>query len=265
MRGAMSPYGEFCSPLMRQIRREAYGDDIGQHSWITVEELRSDISRLQLSPSTRLLDLGCGPGGPLTFVLSSVGCHGTGMEVSASALSVARGQAVSLGVDRLATLHEADLNEPIPLAGGSFDAAMSLDVVLHLRDRVEMFREVARVLVPGGRFLLTDAGVVTGSISDEEVALRSIHGHTQFAAPGFNERTLERAGFRILAVEDRTSSLLKNATGRITARLAHREELERVEGVTYFERQQRYLETVIRLSRRGAVSRTMYLARSRAE
>ncbi len=43
-------YREFDSPLMRQLRREAYGEDIGQHSWVGAEELRRDIYRLNLSP-----------------------------------------------------------------------------------------------------------------------------------------------------------------------------------------------------------------------
>jgi SAM-dependent methyltransferase len=257
-------YEEFDSPLMRKVRLEAYGEDIGQHSWVTVDDLRTDIARLGLSRSSRLLDLGCGPCGPLTSVLRSVGCQGTGVELSAPALASGRDRAVSLGVDGLATLHEADLDEPLPLASGSFDAAMSFDVVLHLRDRVAVFREVSRTLVPGGRFVFTDAGVLTGSISNEEVLRRSPHGFTQFAASGFNERALELAGFRLLETEDRTASLLKNATGRLRATLAHRAELEEVEGVPLFERQLRYLETVIALSRRGAVARTMYLAESRS-
>lgn len=255
-------YKEFDSPLMRRLRAEAYGEDIGQHSWVTAEELRGDLSRLRLSPSSRFLDLGCGPCGPLTFVLASIGCRATGTEVSAEALAAGRARATALRVDHLLTLRETDLNESIPFPSGSFDAAMSLDVVLHLRERAVMFHEVARALNPGGRFLFTDAGVVTGSISDEEVRRRSVHGYTQFAAPGFNERMLERAGFRLLETEDRTAGALTNATGRLAARLAHRTELERLEGASGFERQQQYLETVIEISRRGAVSRMMYLAES---
>ena len=49
--GYESFYREFDSPLMRQLRREAYGEDIGQHSWVSADELRGDIQRLKLSPS----------------------------------------------------------------------------------------------------------------------------------------------------------------------------------------------------------------------
>jgi SAM-dependent methyltransferase len=258
-------YEAFDSPLEHQLRREAYGEDIGQHSWLTADELQEDISRLKLSRASRFLDLGCGPGGPLTFVIRHIGCQGSGIDVSAKAIAAGHARAASLGVDGLVRLREADLNQPIPFVSGSFDVVMSLDVILHLRDRLSVFREVARVLIPAGKFLFTDAGVITGAISDEEIRLRAVHGHTQFVPPGFNENLLGLAGFRVIGREDRTVSMLKAATGRLSARLGHREELEQLEGSSYFERQQRYLETVIDLSNRGAVSRLMYLAESRAE
>jgi hypothetical protein len=114
-----------------------------------------------------------------------------------------------------------------------------------------MFLEVAKLLRPGGRFLVTDAGVLTGSVSNEEMRRRSVHGFTQFVAPGWNEQRLESAGFRLIETENRTASALRNASGRLGALHAHPVELEK---------QRVYLETVIELSRRGAVSRFMYLA-----
>src|SRR6188474_3573903 len=142
---------------MRQVRQEAYGEDIGQHSWVTAEQLRADVDRLCLSRSSRLVDMGCGPCGPLTFLLAHVGCTGVGVEQSPSALRVGLGRANTLGVaDRFAT-READLDQRLPFDDASFDAAISIDVVLHLRDRSRLFGEVARVLRPGGRFLVTDA------------------------------------------------------------------------------------------------------------
>ncbi len=253
------PYADYDSPLKQQLRQEAYGEDIGQHSWVTVEELRGDIHRLALSPSSRVLDLGCGPGGPITFMLKAIHCTGTGVDVSEAALEVARRRAVSLGIDRQLTIRHANLNDPLPLPNHVFDAAVSLDVILHVRDRLQVFREAARVLVPGGKFLFTDAGVLTGSISDDEVATRSVHGFTQFCPLGFNERMLAAAGFDVIHTEDRTASLLSNAMGRISARDSHRSELEELEGSEYFARQRNYLESVVGLSRRRALARIMYL------
>jgi cyclopropane fatty-acyl-phospholipid synthase-like methyltransferase len=133
---------------MQQARREAYGEDIGQHSWVSVDELRADIGRLSLTASSRILDLGCGPGGPLVFAVGLTGCAGTGVEVSASALASGSARACAAGLqDRIKRL-EADLNLPLPLDDRSFDGVISLDVALHLLDRRALFDEVARVLTP---------------------------------------------------------------------------------------------------------------------
>jgi len=255
-------YLNFDSPLMRELRRKAYGEDIGQHSWVTVEELRSDIDRLGLSASDRVLDLGCGPGGPLTFILKASGCTGTGIDVSDLALAAARRRAATLSIDQHLTLQQGNINDRLPLPDQSFDAVLALDVILHARERLQVFREVARVLLPGGKFLFTDAGVLTGCISSDEVAARSAHGFTQFCPPGFNERMLTTAGFAVVQTEDRTTGLLTNAQGRIAARDAHRSDLEQLEGAEYLTRQQRYLESVVALAQRGVVARIMYLARA---
>jgi SAM-dependent methyltransferase len=170
-----------------------------------------------------------------------------------------------LAVERLLSLQEADLNERLPFENGSFDAAMSLDVVLHLRDRERFFREVARVLSPGGRFLVTDAGVVTGCVSNEAIRKRSVHGYTQFVASGWNEALLESTGFRVIETEDRTASVLRNASGRLAAMEKHRAELEQLSGAAAFQAQKDYLEVVVDLARLRAVSRMMYLAEVQAE
>ncbi len=253
-------YQEFDSPLQRDLRREAYGKDIGQHSWVTAEELEQDIARLQISSTSRVLDLGCGPAGPLTFIVAQTNCHGTGVDSSVPAVVSGQARAKSQALETRIALQQADLNDPLPFATNSFDAVISLDVILHLCDRAKVFQEVARVLAPEGRFLFTDAGVIAGPISSEQIRHRALHGYTQFAPAGFNERVLEQAGFRVLETADRTPSLLKNATGRLTARLAHQQELEQLEGKAGLESQQQYLETIIDLAQKRALLRMMYLA-----
>jgi cyclopropane fatty-acyl-phospholipid synthase-like methyltransferase len=255
-------YAMFDTPLAQQMRREVYGKDIGQHSWVDPQDLEQDSGRLGLSSASRLLDLGCGPGGVLSFVVGLTGCRGTGLDLSASAVNCAAMRMASHGLTSSVTLLVADLYEALPLERHSFEAVMSLDVILHLSDRSQAFTEVARVLVPGGRLLFSDAAVITGPVSNDEIRLRSMHGHTQFVPPGFNERMLEGAGLRLLARIDRTESLLAIATRRHAVRLAHREELVRVEGREEFDRYQRYLDCICVLARRGAMARMIYVAQS---
>jgi SAM-dependent methyltransferase len=259
-RGYENLYEEFDSPLAKQIRCEAYGEDIGQHSWVTADELREDMPRLELSRESNLLDLGCGPGGPLAFVVSQVGCRGCGIDTSGKAIAAGQVRAAALGLDKSMEFRAGDLNQATAFPDGHFDAVMSLDVILHLRDRVTWFREIARILKPAGKFLFTDAGVLVGAISDEEIKVRSTYGPAQFAPVGFNENMLQLAGFKVIVRTDRTASLLKNAAGRLTARVRHGTEVSELEGETPFKRQNRYLETVIDLSQRGVLTRWMYLA-----
>jgi cyclopropane fatty-acyl-phospholipid synthase-like methyltransferase len=73
-----------------------------------------------------------GPAGPLTFVVGLVGCHGTGVDVSESAIAAGRARAASLGLSGLTELRRSDLSEPLAFPSGIFDAVISLDVILHL-------------------------------------------------------------------------------------------------------------------------------------
>src|SRR5229473_7663847 len=255
-------YEHFDSPLMRQLRAEAYGQDIGQHSWVTAEELLGDIPKLKLSPESRLLDLGCGPAGPLTYIVAQTKCQAVGLDVSANAIAAARARAASLRLSEQIILQQADLNESLPSADARFHAVVSIDVILHLRDRAAIFEEVARVLAPAGRFLFTDAGVITGPVSSEEIQRRTPHGYAQFVPPGVNEQLLERAGFRLIETCNRTPALVKSAAGRLAARESRRIELEKLEGRPTLLQQQQYLQTVLTLAQRAALSRIMYLAES---
>ena len=253
-------YQNFDSEIMRQVRREAYGEDIGQHSWVLAEDLEHDLARLRLTDSACLLDLGCGPCGPLEFVIRRVRCRCVGIELSQPALDAGSHRLASAGLSGLIELRQHDLNAHLPLAPATFDAVMSFDVILHLKDRMATFSDVARLLKPGGRFLFTDAAVLVGAISSEQVQARSIHGTTHLSSSDFNPKALEIAGLRLLEAEDRTTSLLRSARGRRRARDARRPELERLEGLEEFALEQRYLDAVITLAEKQSLSRWMYLS-----
>jgi cyclopropane fatty-acyl-phospholipid synthase-like methyltransferase len=257
--GYNSTYKIFDSPLMRQIRLEAYGEDIGQHSWVSAAELRNHIEALGLSRDITVLDFGCGPCGPLTFMAKEIGCKVVGVDLSAPALAAGAARARELGVAELIELHEADGNSPLNFAN-NFDAIVAFDVVLHLQDRANVFKGFPNLLTRKGKLLITDAGVVTGPISNEEIRLRSINGYTQFVPPGVNEDALQACGFKILSVADLTGGVIQNASGRIRAREKYAKELIEIEGEEKFREQQRYLDVVVNLSERKALSRFAYLA-----
>jgi hypothetical protein len=57
-------YGNFQTDLYAQIRRDAFGEDIGQSRWLMADEQHKFLGWLNLSSGQPLLDIACGSGGP---------------------------------------------------------------------------------------------------------------------------------------------------------------------------------------------------------
>jgi len=69
-------YRDFAADVYSEVRRTAFGEDIGQNSWLTLDELERFQSWLELGPSARLLDVACGSGGPALHVARADGVRG---------------------------------------------------------------------------------------------------------------------------------------------------------------------------------------------
>ena len=112
--------------------------------------------------------------------------------------------------------------------------------------------------------LFTDAMVVTGLVSHEELAVRSSIGFYLFVPPGENERLIAHAGFTLLDVEDMTAGAEMIAQRWHAAREQRRQELVVREGEANFAGLQRFLACVHRLSAERRLSRYCYLAEKAA-
>lgn len=253
-------YGRFAERAMAAVRRETYGDDFGQSSWVTAEEYRQFIRRLGLASIDHVLDMGSGSGGPALFLAREVGCRVTGVDVDPSGLENSRGLAESSGLDGRVEFRRADAREPLPFADGTFDAIVCLDAICHMLGRARLFAEWFRILRPGGRVLVTDPVVVVGPVSKEEFAARSSTGPFEFCTAGVNERLLEAAGFAGVHAEDVTTNEAEVSRRWHEARQARCAELERIEGAETFAGLQRFLDVVHRLTRERRLIRVAYVA-----
>lgn len=98
----------------------------------------------------RVLDVGCGSG-RLTVALAEAGASVTGVDTNAGQLEVAASRASEAGVSL--TLREADFNQQLPFADGTFTAAVSRLAVMAAADPVATLRELGRVIEPGGQIV----------------------------------------------------------------------------------------------------------------
>ncbi|MCK6457141.1 MAG: class I SAM-dependent methyltransferase [Phycisphaerae bacterium] len=98
-------------------------------------------------PLRRFLDYGCGSGGFLRYVAPRCdACHG--VEIDREKVPVAA------KIPRVSVQH-IEPGRPLPFPDNTFDTICILEVIEHVDDERAVLAELARVLAPGGRLLLT--------------------------------------------------------------------------------------------------------------
>jgi cyclopropane-fatty-acyl-phospholipid synthase len=101
---------------------------------------------LGLKPGMRVLDVGCGWGGPLVYLCHRYGVTGHGITITPGQLPDARSRAARYGVDAaFEVLHWRDLPEV-----ECYDAIYSDEVLVHFPDLGAFFSKCHKVLKPGG-------------------------------------------------------------------------------------------------------------------
>lgn len=256
-----SVYDNFAHSVLAKVRSESFGEDIGQNSWLTVDEYRRFLGLLDLNAETLVLDICCGSGGPALFMARETGCRVTGIDVSDSAIRDALRQSAEQQNQSRVNFAVVDASKGLPFESAAFDAVISIDAINHLPDREASFRDFHRILKPGGRLLFTDPITVTGILSSEEIAVRSQISPMSFTPKGEDERLLRDAGFEVLLADDVTDNMSTTSRRRQDAREKYRDELISLEGEAVFQSMQRFLTVAHKVSIEGRLSRFVFLAR----
>ena len=254
-------YGNLRSEVFAAVRREVYGRDIGQNSWLTADEAEHFGRLLNLGNGSRLLEIGSGSGGPALFLAETFGATVTGIDVNEAGVEAANAAARERGLSAIAAFRRADASRPLPLPDASVDAVESIDSINHLPDRAAVLGECRRVLRLGGMLLYTDPVVVTGAITGEEIATRSSIGFFLFMSDGENQRLIRAAGLELTHHEDVTENEAQTSLRRLAAREKRRDALIEIEGAETYEGTQNFLRIVHDLSRSRRLSRHLFVAR----
>ena len=253
-------YEQFSSELYAAIRREAFGEDIGQNSWLTADEHDLFISWLAPREDSSVLDIACGSGHTTLRIATRTGASVHGIDTHAAAIAEARSAAQQSGLTARATFDQVDAAKRLPFADSSFDALICIDAINHLPNRGAIIADWARVLRPGGTLVFTDPIVITGPLTNEEMTVRSSIGFFLFVPPGTDEQFLDEAGFAVTDVADRTENMAVTASKRMSARAKREIDLRRIEGDETYEGQQRFLDVASRLAAERRLSRLAYRA-----
>jgi cyclopropane fatty-acyl-phospholipid synthase-like methyltransferase len=253
-------YKNYAEELYGEIRRETYGEDIGQNSWLTADEYREFFRIMDLGPGKKVLEIATGSGGPAVFMVKETGCVLTGIDINENGVNNARRLAEENGLSDQITFVLGDATATLPFPDGSFDAIVSIDSINHLKDRAGVLKQFYRLLKPGGKLLYTDPVVVTGIVTNEELAIRSSIGYFLFVPVGENERLLAEAGFQHIVSKDVTDNIASTSINWYKARDSRKAALLQIEEPANYEGLQSFAKMVHTLTSEKRLSRILFSA-----
>ena len=154
---------------------------------------------LAVAPGERVLDVGCGPGFYVAELLEQVGPDGSVVGIDSSQPMLAVAARRCEGHPNVA-FHEADATS-LAVESGSFDAALSVQVLEYVADVPAALAELYRALRPGGRLVVWDVDWATLALHTSDAArtervLRAWDGHLAHPSlPHTLTAQLRAAGF----------------------------------------------------------------------
>jgi SAM-dependent methyltransferase len=147
--------------LKRTMRAVWMAGDFGMIARNTVRAAEAFVSRLDIAPGARVLDIACGTGN-VTIPLARIGARATGVDIATNLLEQARERAAAEGLEIV--FDEGDA-EQLPYPDASFDAVVTMFGAMFAPRPEIVASECARVLKPGG--LLAMANWTPGGLTGQ--------------------------------------------------------------------------------------------------
>jgi SAM-dependent methyltransferase len=154
------------APFTRALQRARLsafdrGEFVEQESFMLAGQIRALAGQAGIAPGVSVLDLCCGVAGPGRLITRELGCSYLGVDLSPSAIDIARERARDLPCR-----FEVARIPPIPL--GPFDVVLLLETMLAFSDKQTLFQEISRALPTGGRFGFTTEEGLPLTVSERE-------------------------------------------------------------------------------------------------
>lgn len=109
----------------------------------------------KINSNDKILDAGCGVGGSAIFLGNNYGCDVTGITLSERQVKTATGFAEKNGVEKNVRFKKMDYTKT-EFPNNHFDVVWAIESMQTATDKSLFFKEMSRVLKPGGRLLFAD-------------------------------------------------------------------------------------------------------------
>jgi ubiquinone/menaquinone biosynthesis C-methylase UbiE len=156
---------------------------------------------MQAGPADHILDIGSGIGGPARYFANRFGCRVSGIDLTSEFCEVARHLTRLLKLEQRVTFEVGDALA-MPFGDASFGGAYSMNVSMNIADKGALYREIHRVLKPGGWLVLSEVAKGEGGQLDFPTPWAA-SAHTSFlSTPEETRRGLRDAGFDVMRLRD---------------------------------------------------------------
>lgn len=155
-----------------------------------------------ITTAASVLDVGSGIGGPARLLAAAYGCRVAGMDISPAFVDAAHYLTGRTGQNGQVSFETASALD-LPFVDGHFDVALLQHVAMNIADRATLYREIRRVLKPGGRFATFDV-VTAGGVPHYHVPWARTPDASFLLSADETRRAIEPAGFRPLVWRDDT-------------------------------------------------------------
>jgi sterol 24-C-methyltransferase len=161
-------------------------------------------SRLGMKPGMKVLDVGCGVGGPMRNMAVFSGASIEGVTINQYQVNIGNKYNAANGLGQQCKLVQGDFQKLANWGGEYFDRAYGIEATCHSPDRVACFTEVNRVLKPGGLFCVLDWVVLKNydQKNKDHVRIKEGievgNGLPTLATPAEVVECFEKAGFEVV-------------------------------------------------------------------
>lgn len=173
------------------------------------EEIDMFLEGLDLAGKD-VLDVGCGAGGCDLVLVEDYGAASVhGIDIEQPLIDRCNSRAIAQGYgDQLS--YQLVSPGPFPLEDERFDVVFSKDALIHIEDKHALFRDVFRVLRPGGVFVASDWMRVDENTPGPEMRtwIEAVGLSFGMHSPPFYEDALDAAGFEKVGTRDRNEFLV---------------------------------------------------------
>jgi SAM-dependent methyltransferase len=161
----------------------------------------------------RVLDVGSGLGGPSRYLAWRYGCRVSGVDLTAEFVRIAEMLTRLTGLIDKVDYRQGDALD-LPFDDISFDVVWSQNAAMNIADRDRLYREMRRVLKPGGKLALQEVAAGPGGPPHYPVQWAREPSISFLHSQEATRAKLAAAGFRVIVWQDTTEPALQSATAR---------------------------------------------------